>query len=83
MEIPVRLSSGLARFTGNARFSMQMEQGATVVDLLERLCLEYPPLSEKLTGTVTVIAGKTVDRSEPLTAGQEVAILNPISGGQV
>ncbi len=81
MEIPVRLSSGLARFAGNARFSVHMEQGAAVGDLLDRLCLDYPLLSGKLAGTVTVIAGKTVDRSEPLTAGQEVAVLTPISGG--
>lgn len=81
MEIPVRFSSGLARLAGNARIFVQMEQDATINDLLDRLCLEYPALSEKLTGAVTVIAGKTVDRSEPLTAGQEVAILTPISGG--
>ena len=81
MEIPVRFSSGLARLAGNARLSVQMQQGATVSDLLDRLCLEYPSLSGKMTGTVIVIAGKTVDTSELLHAGQEVAVLTPISGG--
>lgn len=81
MEIPVRLSSGLARSMGNTRITIQLEPGARVSDLLDRLCLEYPELTDKLNGTVAVVNGKTVDRSEPLYAGQEVAILSPIAGG--
>ncbi len=81
MEVSVRLSSGLARYAGSARVSITLEQGATVASLLDRLGVEYPPLSEKLTSTVAVISGRTVDLSEPLRADQEVAILTPISGG--
>ncbi len=81
MEVSVRLSSGLASMAGNARVSVTVEPGATVASLLGRLCVEYPQLSQKLNGTVAVIAGRTVDRSEALIPGQEVAILIPISGG--
>ncbi len=81
MEVSVRLSSGLASLAGNARVSVAVAPGATVASLLDRLCVEYPLLSEKLNGTVAVVAGRTVDRSEALTPGQEVAILTPISGG--
>ncbi len=81
MDVTVRLSSGLARFAGNSRVSVTLDQGATVAGLLDRLCLDYPLLSEKLSGTVAVVSGKTVDRSELLNPGEEVAILTPISGG--
>lgn len=81
MEITVRLSSGLAGVVGRPRFSVDLEQGATVAHLLDQLRRDYPALSERLNGTVAVVSGKTVDPSVTLSAGQEVAILTPISGG--
>jgi molybdopterin converting factor small subunit len=81
MEVPVRLSSELARAAGNARVTVRLEPGATVSSLLDQLGLDYPPLSEKLNTTVAVISGRTVDRAERISPGQEVAILTPVSGG--
>ncbi len=81
MDITVRLSSGLAREARNSRITLALEQGATVAGLLDRLCVEYPQISEKLNNTVAVISGRTVERSEPLRPGEEVASLTPISGG--
>lgn len=81
MEITVRLSSGLAGIVGRSRFTADLEQGATIAHLLDQLRLDYPALSEKLNGTVVVVSGRTVDPSVVLFAGQEVAILTPISGG--
>ncbi len=82
MEISVRLSPGLAKSSGNPRWSVVLPEGATVADLLDRLCAEHPDLAQQLSATVTVISGQTVDRSAPLSSGQEVAFLTPISGGR-
>ncbi len=81
MEISVRLSLGLAKSAGSARWLVDLPEGATVADLLDRLCAEHPDLAQQLSATVTVISGQTVDRSTPLSSGQEIAFLTPISGG--
>ncbi len=81
MEIPVRLSAGLAQSIGSSRVQVSLKDGATLAGLLERLAEEYPQLAEKLPTTVAVVSGEHIDRSMPLTAGREVALLIPISGG--
>ncbi len=81
MVVSVRLSSALAQAAGNARLAVRLDSGATVAALLDRLCVDYPSLTEKLNNTVAVISGQTVPRSQPLADGEEVAILIPISGG--
>lgn len=81
MEITVRLSAGLARQAGQPRLSLDLAEGATLADLLARLRAGYPALAPQLEATVAVIAGRHAGMDEPLTAGQEVALLVPISGG--
>ena len=81
MEISVRLSAGLAQFTGNPRLSVHLPEGATVADLLEHLRRQHPDLEPRLSVALPVISGRHVPFSEPLDSGQELALLLPISGG--
>jgi molybdopterin converting factor small subunit len=83
MEIPVRLSAGLAEYTGRSRLHVALEEGATLADLMDRLCAEHPALTDRLAATVAVVSGRHLERTEPLQAGQEVALLIPISGGNI
>jgi molybdopterin converting factor small subunit len=81
MDVNVRLSSGLANITGSARMLVSLSEDATISDLIEQLCREYPRLAEPLESGVAVISGNHADRSQPLRDGQEVALLIPIAGG--
>jgi MoaE-MoaD fusion protein len=81
MDVSVRLSSRLANITGSTRLIVNLTEDATISELIEYLCNEYPHLYDPLKTCVAVISGRHVDRSHLLQAGQEVALLIPISGG--
>lgn len=81
MQVSVRLSSGLARSSGSSLLKLSLEEGATVADLIAHLRRQQPGISPQLDTVVAVISGRHVPHSEPLSPGQEVALLIPISGG--
>ena len=81
MQIHTRFSGELASTIGKHRDTLSLPQRATVGDLLDLLCQEYPASTSKLQATVQIIAGRHVARSETLTDGQEVAFLLPMAGG--
>jgi molybdopterin converting factor small subunit len=81
MQISVRLSSGLSQYTGSSRLQVNLPEGGTVADLLDRLRDQYPGLRQHLDPSVAVISGRHVSPAERLLPGEEVAFLIPISGG--
>lgn len=83
MDVQVRLSAGIAQFTGHTRLTVTLTEGATVADLLTHLRTEYPTSAQKLDVAVPLIAGQYVTQSAPLHTGQEVAFLLPVAGGSI
>ena len=81
MQISVRLSSGLSQYTGSSRLQVDLPEGGTVADLLDRLRDQHPSLRQHLDLSVAVISGRHVSAAERLLPGEEVAFLIPISGG--
>lgn len=81
VNVNVRLSSGLAQVTGNARLTLSLPDGATIADLLDVLSQQYPLLTDRLNVALPVIAGQHVTQAKLLTAGEEVALLLPVAGG--
>lgn len=81
MKITVRFSPDLAQRAGSPRLSVTLADGATIAHLIEQLSWENPLLAEQLSSSVAVVAGRHVSSTEPLSAGQEVALLMPVSGG--
>jgi len=81
MRIHTRFSGELASAIGKHRFTLVLPHNATVGDLLDLLCQEYPDSTSKLRATVPIITGRHVTSSEILTDGQEVAFLLPMAGG--
>ena len=75
MQIRVRLSSGLAEPIGIARLNMSLEENASVADLKEAICQQYPELREGFAAAIPVLMGQHVAFSESLSNGQEVAFL--------
>jgi molybdopterin converting factor small subunit len=80
MNVSIRVGAGLELGTGMARLSVTLTEDATVADLLEYLRAQYPDAS-RLESVVLVSNGEHISPSAPLSAGQEVALLLPISGG--
>ena len=81
MRIHTRFSGELASAIGKHRYTLSLPYNATVSDLLNLLCQEYPESTSKLQATVQIISGRHVSLTETLTDGQEVAFLLPIAGG--
>ena len=81
MQVRVRLSAGLARLADAPLVMLDLEDGATVDDALARLRSVVPALARALPSALPVIAGEHAERTRPLRAGDEVALLLPISGG--
>ncbi len=81
MHISVRFSQGLAQAAGTPRTQVAMNEGATLSELYLLLGAQYPRLSSQLSKAVAVASGQIISPEEPLNAGQEVALLLPISGG--
>jgi molybdopterin converting factor small subunit len=61
--------------------SLDLADGATVADLLDRLAGAEPGVAAALPSALPVIAGEHAERSRSLRGGEEVALLIPVSGG--
>jgi molybdopterin converting factor small subunit len=81
MQIPVRLGSGLSQYSGSPRLQLSVPEGATVAELIAQLGESYPGMRQRLDSSIAVISGRHVDPAQRLSAGEEVALLLPISGG--
>lgn len=81
MQVRVRLGAGLARLAEAPVLSLDVAEGATVAELLERLAGAQPGVAPALASVLPVIAGEHAERSRRLCAGEEVALLVPVSGG--
>ena len=81
VTIRVRLGHGLARLASAPLATLDLQPAATVADACERLAREQPALAPALPGVLAVVGGAQVPRTHPLTAGDELALLMPLSGG--
>ena len=81
MQVRVRLGAGLARLAEAPVLSLDVADGATVAELLDGLAGAQPGVAEALPSALPVIAGEHAERSRRLSAGDEVALLVPVSGG--
>ena len=95
--VNVRLSAALAQAVAAPRLRVTLRDdpageaagraadgaadGATVGALLDELAAGYPLLAPRLRHVIVSVAGRHVDRGEPLAEGQEVVIVLPAAGG--
>lgn len=81
MEVPVRLGPGLSQLAGAPRLTVTLAPEATVRDLLDTLREAHPSLAAGLDAALPVVRGGYVGAGHRLVAGEEVALLSPVSGG--
>jgi MoaE-MoaD fusion protein len=83
VRISVRLFAILRERAGRSALELELPDGATVADAIERL-REEPGLDEPLDRIRVAVAVNREYASavEPLSAGDELALVPPVSGGQ-
>ena len=81
MQVRVRLGAGLSRLSTAPALTLELDDGATVDDLLARLRDSEPELAPALRSALPVIGGVHAERRRRLEDGQEIALLLPVSGG--
>jgi molybdopterin synthase catalytic subunit len=83
MVLQVRLFAILRERAGRDRLEIELEEGATVAEALAALGEQSPPLAEALGAMPVVMAVNRsyVDTEATLAAGDELALIPPVSGG--
>jgi MoaE-MoaD fusion protein len=76
VNVDVRLFAALREQAGTARLELELADGATVGDVWPLLGLGDEP-----SGLLYARNKAYVERSESLTAGDEIAVIPPVSGG--
>lgn len=79
MRIAVRAFAGAREIVG-ARTAVEVSDGATVADVWASLCAEHPALGE-FPVQALALNREYVPTSSPVSDGDEVAIIPPVSGG--
>lgn len=82
MQIRVRLGPDLARAAGVPVVVVATPTETTVDQLLLRLGEDYPALREALSTALLVAGGRVLSRREVVPAGADLALLQPMAGGQ-
>jgi molybdopterin converting factor subunit 1 len=81
VQVDVLFFAVLRERAGRDRETLDLPDGATVAGLMEHLGILYPALAG-LQGKVQVAVNRQmVPRTHPLAAGDEVALIPPVSGG--
>jgi molybdopterin converting factor subunit 1 len=78
MEVTIRLFAGLRERAGADEVALELPEGARVADALAQL--------SDLTGGLPVVMAvnrEYADEAHPLDAGDELALIPPVSGGSV
>jgi len=81
MNVRVQFYAQLREYIGIHELELELPQGATVHELLEKIYAEKPGLRAH-DKTILIGAGlEFVDRNYKLNPGEEVAIMPPVQGG--
>ena len=81
MQVRVRLGAGLSRLSTAPALTLNLDDGATVDDVLARLREGEPELAPALRSALPMIGGMHAERRQRLEDRQEIALLLPVSGG--
>ncbi len=81
--VKVRFFAVLKSLVGKEEVSLDVEEGTTLAQLLEKLKMDLPPLDDILQkgGVLISVNQEVVDREAPIQDGDEIAFLPPFAGG--
>lgn len=76
MKINVCLFGPMKKYADKDKFQLELEEGATITDLLDHLKIE-----DRIYIVVLINGRRAYDEDEPLSDGAEVLIMAPTGGG--
>ncbi len=81
MDVEIRLFATLRDIAGADRIRVTISEPAAVEELLEAVEANYPSLAESLASVLVAVNKAYAAPDAPVTAGDEVALFPPVSGG--
>lgn len=81
MRVRVRLFAGTRDAVGAPSVEVDLPPGATLGDLVDRLCARHPRLEGYRHHALLAVDGAFSPPRTPLREGAEVAVMPPVSGG--
>lgn len=81
MKVTVRFFATYRDVAGKPQIEIEMDDGASLGDLLERLYDTYPKLKKWSESIICSVNRKYADDDKVLEPGDEIALLPPVSGG--
>jgi molybdopterin synthase catalytic subunit len=81
MTVDVLLFAGLAASVGQRKLSLNVPIGATVADVLALLSASHPPIAAMADRLAMAVSHDYVEPCHVLKAGDELALIPPVSGG--
>ena len=81
-RIKIKFFAAFREITGQSELDWPVEPGQTPAQVLDGLLIEYPGLSAGSKTALIMVNRRYANRQTPLKAGDEVAFLPPVGGGQ-
>jgi MoaD family protein len=81
MKVRVQFYAQLRDLIGISDLDVDLPEGATVRDLLEKIYSQQPSLRSHDKSILIGAGVEFVDRNYNLKAGEEIAIMPPVQGG--
>jgi len=79
--VHVRFFASVREKLRRSELTVDVAGGATVRDLLDQLCREYPPLADVRQALRVAVNQEYVETDHRLADDDEVALIPPVSGG--
>ena len=81
LELPVQLFASVREAVGRDRVTVELDPGASVADLLDRLSAEHPAIARHRSSLAVAVNHEIAPGDRPLRRGDEVALIPPVGGG--
>jgi molybdopterin converting factor subunit 1 len=81
MKARVRFFARLAEVAGTRETDVELGEGLSVADVFRLLCQRFPELADHAGSLMYAVNAEYVPPDHPLQAGDELALIPPVSGG--
>src|SRR3990172_5346795 len=81
MKAKVRLFARLADLAGTRETELELGEGLSVAEAFDALCRRFPEMAGLAGSLMYAVNAEYVSPDHPLRAGDELALIPPVSGG--
>ena len=81
MKAKVRFFARLAELAGTRETEVELGEGLSVAEAFRALCRRFPGLADHAHSLMYAVNAEYVSADHPLRAGDELALIPPVSGG--